>query len=100
MYARAGALPPAADSGWRLAAQRRGDGMSALREAPARAYTCRWFYSLASLSGEKCLLLMLCLAAVRHLPEEVVERVAAGMDFGYHLVEIVLKLVYSLLLGG
>ena len=31
------------------------------------------------------------------LPEEVVERVAAGVDFGYHLVEVTAKFVDSYL---
>ena len=31
------------------------------------------------------------------LPQEVVERVAAGVDFCYHLVEVTAKFVYSYL---
>ena len=32
------------------------------------------------------------------LPQEIIERIAAGVDFGYHLVEVSTKLVYTYLL--
>ena len=29
------------------------------------------------------------------LPQEVIERIAAGVDFGYHLVEVAAEFVYT-----
>ena len=33
------------------------------------------------------------------LPEEIIERVASGMNFSYHLVEVSAKFVYAYLLA-
>ena len=67
----------------------------------------RFLVAMVAILGVLCCFLVLSvqnyvnlLADGHFLPKEIVERVAAGMDFGYHLVEVSAELVYADLFSG